>query len=159
MTAWGQAMKKLTMVALVAAELASVAPARAADLIDTAAGDSTRTGSFAGARLRVSLDGISPERVRAGLTLAPTVHNLHDGAARIRIGSGLEYGLSDRRGPELSLGGRPVRELAQAARVQDGGRQNVSTVGWVAIGVGVVLVAAVGYGIWFTHELGESVGH
>jgi hypothetical protein len=147
-------MKKIVIAALLGAQL--VAPAAAADLIADARSDGTRTGSFAGARLRISLDGVARERVRAGLTLAPTVHDLQGGAARMRIGNGLEYGLSDRRGPELSIGGRSVRELAQAGRGPDGRRQNVSTLGWVAIGVGVVVVAVVGYGVWLTHELNEN---
>lgn len=146
-------MKKILIAALLGAQLA--APAAAADLIEDVRSEGTRTGSFAGARLRISLDGAPRERVRAGLTLAPTTHSLRGGAARMRIGEGLEYGLTDRRGPALSLAGRPVGELAQGPRGPDGSRQNVSTLGWVAIGAGVVLVAVVGYGIWLTSELND----
>jgi opacity protein-like surface antigen len=147
-------MKKILIAALLAGQLA--APAAAADLVTDARSEGTRTGSFAGARVRISLDGVSRDRLRAGIALAPTAHSLRDGAPQIRIGEGLEYGLTDRRGPALSLAGRPVRELMEGPRGANGRRQNVSTLGWVAIGVGVVVVAVVGYGVWLTHELSES---
>jgi opacity protein-like surface antigen len=146
-------MKKILIAALLSAQVA--APAAAADLVTEARSEGGRTGSFAGARLRISLDGVSRDRVRAGVTLAPTRHELQGGAVRMRVGEGLEFGVTDRRGPQLSLAGRPVRELAQAGRGPDGQRQNVSTLGWVAIGVGVVVVGVVAYGLWLTHELSE----
>ncbi len=150
-------MKKLMIAALLAAQVA--VPAQAADLVDTRASEGTRQGAFAGARLRVSLDAEPRERVRAGLTLAPTRHDLSgDGSARLRIGEGLEFGMTDRRAPGLSLAGRPVSEIAQGANGPDGQRRNVSTVGYVAIGVGVVLVAAIGYGLWLDHELSNNEG-
>jgi hypothetical protein len=150
-------MKKLTIAALVAAQLASVAPAPAADLIDTREQESTRTGSFAGARLRISLDREPRERVRAGLTIAPTTQSVRaDGATRLRIGEGLEYGVTDRRGPALALAGRPVRELAEGPRGPDGQRKNVSTLGWVAIGVGVVVVGFVGFSLWVLHNVNKE---
>ncbi|HYG29219.1 MAG TPA: hypothetical protein VD887_03280 [Allosphingosinicella sp.] len=152
-------MKKLTIIALVASQLAAAAPASAADLIDSAAQDSTRMGSFAGARLRISLDREPRERVRAGLTLAPTALAVRaDGATRLRIGEGVEFGLSERRGPALSLNGRTISELAEGPRGPDGRRQNVSTLGWVAIGVGVVVVGVAGYAIWLTHEMNSNEG-
>ncbi|MEA3041947.1 MAG: hypothetical protein QOC65_1436 [Sphingomonadales bacterium] len=152
-------MKKLTIAALVAAQLASAAPASAAELIDADAPATSRMGSFAGARLRISLDREPRERVRAGLAIAPTTLGVRaDGATRLSIGDGLEFGLSDRRGPALSLSGRPVSELAGGGRGPDGQRRNVSTVGWVAIGVGVVVVGVAGYALWITHELGQNEG-
>jgi opacity protein-like surface antigen len=150
-------MKKLTIAALLAAQLA--VPAQAADLVDTRGVEETRQGAFAGARLRVSLDAQPRERVRAGLTLAPTRHDLRgDGSARLRFGEGLEFGLSDRRAPGLSLAGRPVAEIVQGAGGPQGDRRNVSTAGWIGIGVGVVAVAVVGYGLWLNHELSNNEG-
>ena len=152
-------MKKLTIAALVAAQLASAAPARAADLIEAAGPDSTRIGSFAGARLRISLDREPRERVRAGLTIASTAQSLRaDGAARLRISDGLEFGVTDRRGPALSLSGQPVNRLVAGGAGPNGERRNVSTLGWVGIGVGVVLVGVVGYGLWLNHELSSNEG-
>jgi hypothetical protein len=150
-------MKKLTIGALVAAQLASVAPAGAAQLLDSAGASSTRVGGFAGARLRISLDPKPRERVRAGLTIAPTSLSLRaDGATRFRTGEGVEYGVSDLSKPELSLSGRRVSELVQSGRGPGGERRNLSTTGLVAIGVGVVLVGA---GLLYAHELSKSVGH
>lgn len=150
-------MKKLMIAALIAGQIA--VPAQAADLVDTRGIEGTRQGAFAGARIRVSLDAEPRERVRAGVTLAPTRHDLRgDGSARLRIGEGLEFGYSDRRAPGLSLAGRPVAEIVQGANGPDGDRRNVSTVGYVAIGVGVVLVAVVGYGLWLNHELSNNEG-
>jgi hypothetical protein len=150
-------MKKLTIAAFIAAQLTSGAPASAADLVDTSAPDGTRMGSFAGARVRISLDGAPRERVRAGLTIAPTARSIRtDGASRLRIGEGLEYGVTDRRGATVSISGRPVSELAQGPLGPDGQRRNVSTLGWVAIGAGVVLVVAIGAFGWLIHEANEN---
>ena len=150
-------MKKFFAAALIAAQTAS--PAAAADLVRDAGVQERRMGAFAGARLRVSLDGQARERVRGGLSVSPTMHDVRaDGTARLGIGEGLEFGLSDRRGPALSLAGTPVREIVQGPRGPEGDRRNVSTVGWVAIGVGVVLVGVVGYGLWLNHELSNNEG-
>lgn len=152
-------MKKITIAAVLAAQLASAVPAGAAQLIDGGRMDGTRVGNFAGARLRISLDREPRERVRAGLTIAPAAHSVGaDGASRLRIGEGVEYGLTDRRGPVLSLNGRPVSELAPGGSGPEGDRRNVSTLGWVAIGVGVIVVGVVGYGIWLNHELSDNEG-
>ncbi|HEX8654430.1 MAG TPA: hypothetical protein VF693_04310 [Allosphingosinicella sp.] len=152
-------MKRIAIGALVAAQLASAVPASAAELIDSAAPSSNRMGSFAGARLRISLDREPRERIRAGFAIAPTTLGVRaDGATRLRIGEGVEFGLSERRGPALSLNGRTVNELAGGRPGPDGQRQNVSTAGWVAIGVGTVVVAVAGYWIWFTHEMNSNEG-
>jgi opacity protein-like surface antigen len=150
-------MKKLMIAALIAGQLA--VPAQAAELVDARGIEGTRQGAFAGARLRVALDAAARERVRAGVTLAPTRHDVRgDGSARLRIGEGLEFGASDRLAFGLSLAGRPVAEIVQGAGGPEGRRRNVSTTGWVAIGVGVVVVAVVGYGLWLNHELSNNEG-
>ena len=131
-------MKKLMIAALLAGQVAT--PAAAADLIDTRNDTSMRSGGFAGARLRVSLDAEPRERVRAGLTVAPTRHDVRgDGSARLTFGEGLEFGMSERRAIGLSFAGQPVRDIVSPA-APGGERRNISPVGWVAIGVGVVAV-------------------
>lgn len=141
-------LKKIAIAALISGQLAS--PAMAADLVDGRT-ESVRTGAFAGLRLRVSLDAEPQERVRGGLTFAPTRHDVAtDGSARLRMGEGLEYGLSDRRAPELRFAGRPVRELAVGP---NGRRQNISTIGWVAIGV---VVVGVGAAAWFIDAMNDA---
>ena len=133
-------MKKIAMIALIAAQLSS--PATAAELMRDASAQERRMGAFAGARFRISLDRAPRERVRAGLSLSPTIHDLRaDGSASMRIGEGLEFGASERRAPGVLLAGQPVSALVQRGEGPDGRRQNVSTVAWVAIGVGVVAVS------------------
>lgn len=131
-------MKKLMIAALLAAQIA--VPAQAADLVDTRGSEGMRQGGFAGARVRVSLDTEPRERVRASLTVAPTRHDVRsDGSARMRLGEGLEFGMSEHSRARFSFAGQPVRDLVSPVG-PTGERRNVSTVGWVAIGVGVVAV-------------------
>src|SRR5215217_4249720 len=131
-------MKKLTIAALLAAQIAAAMPAAAADLVDARSETAMRAGGFAGARIRVALDGAPRERLRAGVTIAPTRHDgRSDGSASLRIGEGLEFGLTERSAPTFSYAGQPVRDLVSPIG-PNGRRQNISAVGWVAIGVGVV---------------------
>jgi opacity protein-like surface antigen len=152
-------MKRLIIAALLAVQVPSTAAARAAVSISHQSTGSTRFGSFAGARLRIPLDHSARTRFRAGLTLAPTTHSVGaDGTAALRIGKGLEYGFSDRDALQLSLGGRPVSAITKTGRQPGGERLNVSTAGWVAIGVGVVVVGIAGYALWLTNELSKNEG-
>lgn len=133
-------MKKLTIAAVLAAQMLTAAqPALAADLTDTRA---QRTGAFAGFRLRLPLDGEAGRQpIRAGLTVAPTFQTeSRSGEVRTRFGEGLELGISGDRPVRLSFAGTPVSRLAQGPAGPDGQRAGVSTIGWVAIGVGVVAV-------------------
>lgn len=133
-------MKKLTIAALLAAQICVAAqPAFAAELTEVR---SQQVGAFAGLRLRMPLDGDAREqRLRAGLTLAPTVHSRSlRGGARTRFGEGLELGLVGDEPVRLSLGGTPVSRLAQGPARADGRRLNASTGEWIAIGAGAVVV-------------------
>jgi hypothetical protein len=148
-------VRKPTIAALVAAQLLGVAqPAAAADLFER---DSQRIGAFAGARLRLSLGGGREEqRLRAGLTLAPTMHSrAAGGGIQLRIGEGLEYGVAGREPMRLSLGGMPVNRLVQGGTGPDGRRLGVSTIGWVAIGAGIVVLAVGGFYVWLVEEAGH----
>ena len=133
-------MKKLTIAALMAGQmLAAAQPAFAADLTEVR---TQQMGAFAGFRLRVPLDGNDQQRqIRAGLALAPTMHG-----SRLRIGEGVELGVSGGEPLRLSIAGTPVSRLARGPSGPGERRLGVSTVGWVAIGVGtVVAVLGVGY--------------
>ena len=148
-------MKKVAILALVAAQLGT--GASAADLAGPSSAQAGRTGGFAGARLRVALDGRARERVRVGLAVAPLVRTGGEaGAGRLRIGEGLELGFSERRAPALALGGRPVKELVRGGGGPEGRRANLSTLGWVAVGA---VVVAVGYFAWFAHEMNKCEPH
>src|SRR5829696_2247266 len=128
-------MKKVMIAALLCGQLLTAsAPAAAADLDRHA---NPQMGAFGGLRLRLPLDGnVQQRRVRAGLTLAPTLQSRSaNGALRTRIGEGLELGLAAGERPRLSLAGTPVSQLVGGSTGPDGHRLGVSTAGGVAIAV------------------------
>ena len=132
-------MKILTIAALVAAQLGLTAqPVFAADLGDERGTVSARQGAFAGARLRIPLDGTKARKAQAGLTVAPIVQGRRaDGSIRTRFGEGMELRLSGEAKPQLALGGRPLSQIVEGRSGPDGRKAGISTIGWVAIGVGV----------------------
>jgi hypothetical protein len=135
-------MKKLTIAALLAAQILGAAqPAFAAELVDS---HGQQIGAFAGARLRVPLDGnVRQRQIRAGFTLAPTMRTLAaDGRSQLRFGEGLELGITGRQPVRLLLAGQDVRRLGAAE--DDNDRGGPSTLGWIAIGVGAALVIVIG---------------
>jgi len=134
-------MKALTIAALVAAQVTAVAaPARAAEIVSAEMPRSLETGTFVGARLRLPLDG-ARRAPRATVTAAPALRSTQpNGDSRLHIGRGIEFGL-DGDEVRFDLAGRPVGSLVRRGEAPGGPRQNISTLGWVAIGVGVVLVA------------------
>jgi hypothetical protein len=142
-------MKSLAIAALVAAQImVGAQPAMAAGLGDDRTGAIQQQGAFAGARLRVPLGGEGKKKARAGLAVAPVLHSRQaDGSVRTRFGEGMEYGFAGGHKAELSLAGRPISQVAQGRTGPDGRKQGVSTIGWIAIGVGalaaVVLIAGV----------------
>src|SRR5207253_10274814 len=122
----GRVMKKLTIAALVAAQLLPAAqPAFAADF---AATQDQRAGVFAGFRLRMPLDGAPRQRqVRAGLAVAPTMHSLgQNGALRFRIGEGMEFGYRSNRPLSFSVAGQDLGRFRLNA-TEDGQRRGMST--------------------------------
>jgi hypothetical protein len=139
-------MKRLMIAALLAGQLSMAAQsAAAAELGDARLQDMGRSqqiGTFAGLRMRVALgDDGDRQRLRAGLALAPTVQSAAPrGEVRTRFGEGLELGIVGDSPVRLSLAGTPVSQLAQGPRGPDGQRAGVSTIGWVAIGVGVAAI-------------------
>jgi hypothetical protein len=133
-------MKTPTIAALVAAQIAGAAPARAAEIVSAEMPRSHQTGTFVGARLRLPLDG-ARRAPRATIAAAPALRSTQpSGDSRLHIGRGVEVGL-DGNEVRFSLAGRPVTSLVRRGEAPTGPRQNVSTLGWVAIGVGVLLVA------------------
>lgn len=142
-------MKKLTIAAFVVTQMLGVAqPAAAADLVER---DTPRMGAFAGARLRIPLGGARSQRhARAGLTLAPTMRMLEsDGASRLSFGEGLELGLAPNRPLELSFAGQRMDRIGDR-------RAGASTLGWIAIGVGTIVVAAAVGTAVLVHEINEN---
>lgn len=131
-------MKGHTTAALCAAAAALIAqPLAAAELPRDNAGSRIERGSFAGARLRLPLGG--SEKAHAGLAL--TMTQRAPGSAELRFARGLELGYAGDEQVQLSLGGRGLSELTQGKAGPQGRKMGVSTVGWVAIGVGLTAVA------------------
>ena len=131
-------MKRFVLAGLVAAQaIVAAHPAAAASLEETA---TVQSGTFAGARIRLSFGGGQMDRkFRAGLTMAPTLRTQAiTGESRMRFGEGVELGIAGRRPLVLSLAGRPVgRLLPGGSSPDDERRLGISTGGYVAIGVGV----------------------
>lgn len=134
---------KIAMTALIAAALAQ--PAYAASL-DAGLAESGQqaNGAFAGARLRLSL-GARP-KASAALAIAPIGRSVGgDGSVRTRFGEGLSFGTGANEPVAFRLAGTRVDRLhlASNGKVEDGTRKHgISTAGYVAIGVGVLVVAA-----------------
>ena len=136
-------MKNYVLAGLVAAQSIVAAPPAAAAAFEEMA--TVQTGTFAGARMRISLGGRQHDRkLRAGLTIAPMVRSQTiSGEARTRVGEGLELGFAGERSLAFSLGGRPVGRLLSGGRKsEDDKRLGISTGGYVAIGAGVIVLAA-----------------
>lgn len=133
-------MRRIAIAALLAGQMLTAAPLAAA--ADLAEGRSQHMGAFAGVRLRIPLGGDAHERqARAGLTLSPTLHSRgRDGATRLRFGEGVELGLTDSEPVRLSIGGTPVSQIARGGAAPDGPRRNMSTAGWIGVGLGTVVV-------------------
>ena len=144
-------MKKLTIAALLAGQLlGSALPAfaqNAAPLRDT------EVGTFSGVRLRIPFGGAAREPVRAGFAFSPTTRTaFQDGTVRTRIGEGVEFGIVGREPLQFSLAGTPVNRLAHGRAGPDGRRMGVSTLGWVGIGAGTVVVLVGGFYVWLMEE-------
>lgn len=136
-------MKRLTAATFVAAQLLGAAqPAFAADF---AAGQEIRGGAFGGVQLRIPLGGTPrAQRVRAGLTLAPTLRSrAATGEVWTRIGEGLEFGYRSGRPLSFSVAGRDLqpRRLG-AAQDNDDDHRGLSTGEILLIAGGVIVVTA-----------------
>lgn len=125
-------MKLILAAALSAVQAVSAAPAFAAD------GGAPQMGAFAGARLRIPLGG--SEKPQAGLAFTSTLRSGRTG--ELRFAKGAEFGFSgDEPALRLTLAGMPVSRLTEGRTAPAGHKLGLSTLGWVAIGVGVLAVA------------------
>jgi hypothetical protein len=144
-------MKKLTIAALVAAQLTALAPARAADLEGPFM--DPRRGAFVGMTLRARSGGADGASYRAALTLAPTTHSRIGANSRVAFGDGLDFGISRGERPTMRLAGQRLDRMSLFGEQVDADRQNMSTVAKVAIVAGVVVV--VGF-VAFAHVVSEA---
>ena len=131
-------MKLVLAAAMCAVQVLPVAPAMAADLSVGDAAAPRQMGAFAGARLRMPLGG-GKEKMQAGLALTSTLRSGATG--ELRFAKGAELSFSGEKEIALTLAGTPVSRLAEGRAGPEGRKLGVSTLGWVAIGVGVVAAA------------------
>jgi hypothetical protein len=136
------------IAALAAAQIVAAAqPAFAADLGERGT-VAQRQGAFAGARLRIPLSGSRAGKAQAGLTVAPILQGRQaDGSIRTRFGEGVELRMTGERGPQMAFGGRSLAQLTEGRTGPDGRKMGVSTIGWIAIGVGVAAIIVVAAGV------------
>ncbi|HEX8401386.1 MAG TPA: hypothetical protein VF628_06735 [Allosphingosinicella sp.] len=141
-------LKKVAVACLLVTMSAQPALAAGLDAGDAATGGQN-VGAFAGARLRLTL-GAAP-KASAAVTLAPMQRAWRgDGSIQTRFGEGLALGTAGGEPVALRLAGTRVDRLhlAQNGKVDGTARRHgISTLGYVAIGVGVILVGAfIAYG-------------
>ena len=116
-------------------------------------GSEIRPGAFIGARLKVPLGGSTRSIPRAGLSIAPTQSRIsRDGYVASRIGEGVELDFSGTK-PTIALAGiRADRALGLTTTPPaktDQHKTGISTGGWIAIGVGTVVVGGlIGFALW-----------
>ncbi|HYI48639.1 MAG TPA: hypothetical protein VEX35_09255 [Allosphingosinicella sp.] len=112
-------MKKLTIGALLAAQLLGAAqPLCAAPLDDDRlAFREQQRGAFIGARFRVPLGGENSGQPRAALSVTAVDHGRNGyGGMRTRFAEGIELGLSPNRPLTLSIGGASFASRLAAAQ-------------------------------------------
>ena len=131
-------MKKLLVATVLsAAVIFAASPVVAADIEAGRTAGPAVFGAFAGARLRVPLGG--SERPKAGLAFT---HLRLDASGATRFSKGVELGFVGDKQLQLSIAGQRLDRLGvqPGGRGPEGQKLGVSTVGWVAIGVGVAVV-------------------
>jgi len=137
-------MRKFVTSVLAAATIA--APLHAAPWQDQ--GSQVRPGTFIGAQFKMPLGGPALSQPRAQLAFAPTRSSLsNSGQVTTRIGEGLALDFTSNAKPTLTLAGiraDTALRLTRAGRSESDRKLGISTAGWVAIGVGVVVIAAGG---------------
>jgi hypothetical protein len=134
-------MRKMLIAGLVAAAqvLPAAQPAAAAELSQDRMAAPTQVSAFAGARLRLPLGG-GREKPRIGLALTSTLRGGETG--ELRFAKGLELGFGGKGSKlDLSLSGRPLARLAPGRPGPDGQKHGFSTLGYVAIGASLVIIA------------------
>lgn len=149
-------MRALAIAGLIAVQIANAAPAAATPQLGVGDG-SDRIGAFVGARVRVPLGRERADREPSvALSIAPSRHGSGDHAGRVLFGQGvsLDFAGGAER-PRLTLGRRSAAELFGGdATVPTGARAGVSTLGWVGIGVGVLVVGGALFTAWVADEAG-----
>ncbi|HYE27021.1 MAG TPA: hypothetical protein VEA61_02140 [Allosphingosinicella sp.] len=135
-------MKSLMIAALVAAQaLTATQPAFAAELNGANSAHAPQVGAFAGARVRVPIGG-RKERMQAGLAMTSALRTGATGELRFAKGAELGFSGGD-PAVRLTLAGMPVSRLVGGGAGPQGRKHGISTLGWIAIGVGAAVIIVV----------------
>ncbi len=132
--------------------------------LEPAAEQQSRLGGFGGVRMQIPFGARGAEAApRISLAFGPMRQSRSiDGATRMQFGDGLELGFrGGERAPRLTLAGTRIDRLGMApnGRAPEGGpRAGVSTLGWVAIGVGAVVVVGLGAGYLWLEDATDCRG-
>lgn len=116
----------------------------------------TRSGTFAGARLRIPFGHSATAKPRLAVTLAPMLRSeAENGRVARRFGEGLAFGFAGgERSAKLSFGGRPLSAFSSRdEKIDPKKKAGISTLGYVAIGAAVVLI---GGGLLFADALNDA---
>jgi hypothetical protein len=126
-------------------------PTQAADL--QAQQSEVQPGNFVGARIKLPLGGPKPSQPQAQIALAPKRSRIsNDGFVDPQIGEGVALNLNSAAKASLTVGGVPI----DVARTDAKRKLGISNGGWVAIGLGVVALAAGGYFLYLLDEAEEN---
>lgn len=130
---------------------------RAIRMREVAGAGHYETGAFAGARIRIALGGNRNQpKLRAGLTIAPTLHHRVDqGAPEINFGEGLEFGHRTGHRLSLSAAGQDIGGNRNRAGQADQDDDEGGLPDWALIAGGVVIAAGIG-GLLFFEALDDA---
>lgn len=137
---------KTLLPGLLAATLCA-SPVAAADFPPAPFG-ANAAGAFAGARVRIKLGAKAGPKLRMSLALAPMTRASGEGRVAFHFGEGLAFGGGAGTAPGLSIAGRPLSAFSpRRASVDKTRASGVSTLGWVAIGVGAAVIIVLAAGV------------
>ena len=130
-----KAIMPAALAAMLASQSVAAAPETAMLFTDH------QRGTFVGARLRLPL-GNKTEKPSLGLAFTGMERGK---TGELHFSRGLELGLSNDHRLNLSVSGKPLNTLRpnltqHSGQVPHGQKAGVSTVGWIAIGVGAALI-------------------
>ena len=137
-------MRSYLLSFLVAGSMALPANAGAAPYDNS----DVRPGAFVGGKIQLPLGGKSSRKARAALAIAPTSSRISDGSiVQTRIGEGIALNFGTR--PNVTLAGVRadwVLGLVSAMGMDSDQKLGLSKSGWIAVGVGAVVLGAAIYG-------------
>ena len=119
--------------------------------------ETSRNGTFVGARLSLSFSGRKAPQPKASLAIAPTRMQLTSrGPKPTQVSEGIALSFGPHEKSRLTIAGAPAASILgmQSQSGKDSDKKlGISTGGWIGIGLGVVAVAGA---IYFVHMVDEA---